>query len=53
MSDPVYAVAVNTDPLLWVIHCELCDNEFGDPTDDFKMLDSLETKHLGDHGLIN
>lgn len=53
MSDSVYAVAVNTQPVLWVIHCELCNDEFGSPTDNEAILQLLENEHLSAHGLGN
>ena len=53
MSDPVYAVAVNTQPVLWVIHCELCNDEIGSPTENESILHLLETEHLSAHGLGN
>jgi hypothetical protein len=51
VSEPIYEVAVSTDPLLWVIHCELCNEEFGTPTDSDSLLELFETEHKKAHGL--
>lgn len=51
LFDPVYAVAVCTGPGLWVIRCEICNEEFGEPTEDDEVLEKLEAEHLSMHGL--
>jgi len=51
LYDPIYAVAVSTGPVTWVIHCEICDEEFGEPTADEIALEELEAAHLSVHGL--
>lgn len=51
LSVPVYAVAVSTRPVTWVIHCEICDEEFGEPTEDDLVLEELEAEHMKVHGL--
>lgn len=51
MSEAIYEVAVSTDPLLWVIHCELCNDEFGVPTDDDSLLALTEDEHKQVHNL--
>lgn len=51
MSDLVYAVAVDTQPTLWVIYCEICDDEFGTPTEDDALLELFEATHKEAHGL--
>lgn len=52
-SDLIYEVAVSTDPLLWVIHCELCNDEIGTPTDSDSLLQLIEVEHKKAHGLID
>ena len=51
LYDPIYAVAVSTGPVTWVIHCEICDEEVGEPTTDDSALEELEAAHLSVHGL--
>lgn len=51
MSDPIYAVAVSTQPVLWIIHCELCEDEIGTPTDEDSLLELIETEHRKAHNL--
>jgi hypothetical protein len=53
MSDFVYAVAVDTQPVLWVVYCEICDEELGAPTESDDLLELLETEHVKAHGLNN
>ena len=47
----IYAVAVGTQPLLWTIHCELCDEELHEGTADEKLLNKLELSHKKYHNL--
>lgn len=49
--DNVYAVAVNTRPLQWVIYCEICDENIGDHSDNDIYLDAVENEHSLFHGL--
>jgi len=51
MSEFIYAVAVSTQPVLWMIHCEICDNEFGTPTDKDSLLELIETEHKKAHNI--
>lgn len=51
ISDPIYAVAVDTQPVLWVVHCELCNDEIGTPTDDDELLELFEAEHKKAHNL--
>lgn len=51
MSDQIYAVAVSTQPVLWVIHCEICDDEVGTPTENDSLLELLESEHKKAHNL--
>ena len=51
ISDPIYAVAVSTHPVLWVIYCEICDEEFGEPTENEEVLEELEVAHKLVHDL--
>lgn len=52
-DDLVYAVAVGTQPLMWVVHCEVCNDEFGSPTDDDALLELVETAHKKTHVLTD
>jgi len=49
MSRTVYAVAVSVDPVLWMVHCETCNMEFGEPSQDDAYLDNLESEHEAFH----
>ena len=49
MSDSIYAVAVSTQPVLWMIHCEDCDMEFGEPSGDDAYLETVESEHGAFH----
>lgn len=51
LYDPIYAVAVSTQPVLWAVHCEICDEEFGEPTEDDEVLEELEVAHKLVHDL--
>lgn len=51
MSEFIYAVAVSTQPVLWMIHCEICDNEVGTPTDKDSLLELIETEHKKAHNI--
>lgn len=53
LYDPIYAVAVSTQPEMYVVHCELCDDEFGSPTSEDSLLELIETEHKKAHGIFN
>lgn len=50
-SDSIYAVAVDFNPILWVVHCEICDEEFGNPTANDEELEDTENEHRKSHNL--
>jgi hypothetical protein len=49
MSDSIYAVAVSTQPVLWMVYCEDCDMEFGEPSQDDAYLETIESEHKAFH----
>lgn len=51
LLEAVYSVAVSVGPVEWVVRCEICDEEFGEPTTDEELLDKLEAEHRAVHGL--
>lgn len=51
LLEAVYSVAVSVGPVEWVVRCEICNEEFGEPTTDEELLDKLEAEHRAVHGL--
>ena len=49
LQDYIYTVAVGTDPLLWAVHCEICDDLVTDFISDDYEIDKLEADHIDYH----
>jgi hypothetical protein len=47
----VDVVAIDYDPTLWVLECELCDGRIGEPTTDDDLIDQRYEEHCALHGL--
>lgn len=52
LEDLIYTVAVGTDPLLWAVHCEICDDLVTDSIADDNEIDTLEADHIDFHNHI-
>ena len=46
----VDVVAIDVNPILWVVWCDICEEELTEPTDDDDLIDTLaeelEKTHL-------
>jgi hypothetical protein len=52
-NDPdllIYVVAIDSDPLLWQVFCEICDDLVDEPTSCGDLIDSRELEHMKFHG---
>ena len=52
-NDPdlfIYSVAVDTDPVVWQVWCENCDDLVDEPTPDGDLIDLRELQHRKFHG---
>jgi hypothetical protein len=47
----VDVVAIDYNPTLWVLECEICDARIGEPTIDGDLIDQRYEKHCALHGL--
>lgn len=47
----VDVVAVDFNPTLWAVHCEICDKYIGEPTTDDDLVDRMYEEHCALHGL--
>ena len=47
----VEVVAVDFDPTVWAVYCEICDGYIGEPTTDDADIDALYEEHCALHGL--
>ena len=52
LLDKIYTVAVGTDPLLWAVNCEICNDIVSIETSDDDLIDSLEKEHIEYHSII-
>ena len=46
----IYVVAIDVNPVVWQISCEICDDLVDEPTSDGDLIDSRELKHRNFHG---
>lgn len=51
--DQIYTVAVGTQPLLWAVQCDICDDLVTDAIADDDEIDTLEQDHIEFHQLDN
>jgi hypothetical protein len=49
MSANVFAIDYN--PTIWVLECELCNGRIGEPTTDDDLIDKRYEEHCALHGL--
>lgn len=46
----IYVVAIDVNPVVWQISCEICDDLVDKPTSDGDLIDSRELEHRKFHG---
>jgi len=49
IESQVYTVAVGTNPILWAVFCEICDENLNDGIQDEAVVDQLEREHQAFH----
>lgn len=52
-EDYIYTVAVDAQPILWSVFCEICDDQVTDPTIDDNLVDQQESEHILFHENMN
>ena len=45
----IYTVAVDAGPVIWAVHCEICDDIVSDETSDGNLADQYEFEHRKVH----
>ena len=48
-SDLIYVIAVNFNPLTWVVQCEICDDIVSEETTDVAQANLFEYEHRKVH----
>jgi len=48
----VEVVAIDFDPTIWALNCELCKTFIGKPTQDEELIDQMYEEHCALHGLV-
>jgi hypothetical protein len=52
VEDFAYVVAVDSDPAIWAVNCELCDDIVSIETQDEDVVDNLLLGHIESHSTI-
>lgn len=47
--DDIYVVAVGSQPLLWAVQCDVCDDIVSEETEDGDQADLFAESHLAYH----
>jgi hypothetical protein len=47
----INVVAVDVDPIIWAVQCDLCNRYVSDSTEDGDLADELYRAHCKVHGL--
>jgi hypothetical protein len=48
----VEVVAIDFDPTIWAVHCDICKSDIGEPTQDEELVDQMYEEHCALHGLV-
>lgn len=45
-------VALDVNPVIWALFCNLCNSYIGESTHDDKLIDRMYEEHCALHGLV-
>jgi len=48
----VDVVAIDFNPTIWAVFCELCTSYIGEPTQNDELVDRMYEEHCALHGLV-